>query len=221
MPVFSSVGLSPASHSSSSSTLRVGGQRAGQFDPLLVDVGQGGDGGARRGAPARPARAAHRAMRRGPRAPQQPPVAEDGAGHDVLEHGIEAGQHAHQLEGARDAARARSRCARQAGDRAAVEQDRRPRWAPARRRSRLSMVVLPEPFGPIRPRHLVLGCTSKAEVVDRDAGRRNALRAPRTLTGEPPSCGSSRPRARVAPACARAARLLEPPDDAVAAGSRR
>ena len=106
MPICSSVGLRPASHSSSSSSRgRVASARASS-SALLVDVGQlrrRADARVRR---ARRARAARRASRAGDRRIDRI-AAEHAAEHDVLAR-RHVRQHAHELERAGDARRGRS-----------------------------------------------------------------------------------------------------------------
>ena len=102
MPFCSSVGLRPASHSSSSSTSGCERQRARQFEPLLVDIGQLRRP-ARRPCRPRPTRVEQRA--RAALAPRRPTAAARGrpARRYVLQRS-RCAEHAHQLEGARDAA---------------------------------------------------------------------------------------------------------------------
>jgi hypothetical protein len=90
-----------------------------RVDPLLVDVGHGGYG--RAGAVAETDAVEQGSREVAGLGTPETPVAEDGAGHDVL-LGIETGQHAHQLEGARDAA-PRDPVGGLAGDARPVEQD--------------------------------------------------------------------------------------------------
>ena len=138
-----SYGLRPASTSSSSSSLRLGGERARELQPLAAGDGQAGGGlveHAARGrravaTPSRRRSASARARR-----------AEVRADRDVLAHGLR-GERLRDLEGARDAA-PREPVRRLAGDVGAVEGDAA---ASACRKPEMSAnsVVLPAPLGPI------------------------------------------------------------------------
>ena len=70
---------------------------------------------------------------------------------DVLEHG-HVGRIIDVLEGARDAAARRSRCERQPVDALAAERDLARASSGSTPVTRLKIVHLPAPFGPIRPR---------------------------------------------------------------------
>ena len=193
----SSVGLRPASHSSSSSSSRLERERAGELQPLLVDIGE--LAGRHAGAAARPTRSSSASAALRPRRPRAAarPKARPAM---TFSRQVSDAQHAHELEGARDAEprdAMRRRGRRSAG--------RAKRMLPASGRSapeiRLSTVVLPEPFGPIRPDDL-----ARRRPRSR---RRRRRRSPPKRRGRPSTSSSALPRrhaARVAPAGAAPAR---------------
>ena len=158
--------------------LRIGGERARQFDPLLVDIGQRRDR-RRSAAFGRPTRCSRPWAWSSSSLPQRRACPNTPPAHDVLQRGHRR-QHAHQLEGAGDAP---------GGDAARAGAGNRPRHkalispevgvsAPE---IRFIIVVLPEPFGPIRPRtsfsasderHAVDGDEAAEALADAGRGQR-------------------------------------------------
>jgi hypothetical protein len=147
MPIFSSVGIETGEPFVEQQNLRIGRKRARQLDALLVDIGQRRHRANCRRSADRPA-AAGVGIIVELLAPA-PGVTEHAAGGDVLEHGHRR-QHAHQLEGAGHAF-AGDPAGADAGDLIAVEPDLAALGFNAPE-IKFIIVVLPEPFGPIRPR---------------------------------------------------------------------
>ena len=197
-PAASSVGLRPASHSSSSSSSRFERQRAGQLEPLLVDIGELRPAASSR-VPASPTRSSSASASARAAAPQAAARGRRRGRPATFSRHVSDCEHAHELEGARDA---------EPGDAMrGPAGDGRGRWkriAPASGRSapeiRLSTVVLPEPFGPIRPT-ISPRADREARLVDRDqaaeapcAGRDLEQRAARSSARRCDGCAGARAR---------------------------